>query len=107
MPMVVEAEAMHLFDGLLLPPVIFSGPTAREHDPGVVVAELSVDKYLLTKSVTEKSQESNDFFIGDRRPATHGNLGEAETEGLGLLALGRDFPPKPGSLTMAVTPCCS
>ena len=104
--MVVKAEAMHLFNGLLLRPLIFSRTTGREHDPGVVVAELSADKYLLTKSVTEKSQELNDLFIGDRRPATHGNLGEAETERFGLLALGRDFAPQPGSLTMAVIPCC-
>ncbi len=80
MPLVVEAEAMHLFDGLLLRPVIFSGAKGREHDPGVIVAELSVDKYLLTKSVTEMSQELNDPFIGERRLATHENHGEAETE---------------------------
>jgi hypothetical protein len=91
MPMVVEAEAMHVFDGLLLRPVIFSGAKGREHDPGVIVAELSVDKYLLTKSVTEMSQELNDPFIGERRPATHENHGEAETEGFGLLALGCEF----------------
>lgn len=49
-----------------------------------------MDKYLIGVLITEENKELSDVFIGGRRPASLLNADEAEAEGFGLLALGRE-----------------
>ncbi len=91
MPEPVEAEEIHLFHRL------FSGPLLKGHavgggeNAGAIVAEAAVHEDFVAWIVAEESEKLDKLFVGGRRPATDGDVNEAHTQRLGVLAFPCDF----------------
>jgi hypothetical protein len=91
MPETVEAEEIHLVQGLLARP-LFEGHAIGSHeDAGAVFAEMAVDKYFLSRIFAEEGEKLNHLFVGRRGPLIDGDIDEAHPQGLDLLAFPEDF----------------
>jgi hypothetical protein len=88
---VVESEEVDFLDGLFDSPIVFGDAIGGHHDAAAVFTVFTMDKNLLVGRAAQESKELSDLLVGRRRPATDRNVGVAETERLGLFALGVDF----------------
>jgi hypothetical protein len=87
----VEPEGVHFLDGLLDRPIVFGDAIDGHHDAAAVFTVFTMDKNLLAGRAAQESKELSDLLVGRRRPAADRNVNVAETERLGLFALGLDF----------------
>jgi len=91
MPEPVEAEEIHLFHRLFSGPVLKGHAIGSGENAGAIVTEAAVYENLLPRFVAEKREKLNDLFIGWGRPTTDGDVNEAHTQRLGVLAFPCDF----------------
>jgi hypothetical protein len=88
---VVESEEVDFLDGLFDSPIVFGDAIGGHHGATAVFTVFTMDKNLLVGRAALESKELSDLLVGRRRPATDRNVDVAETERLGLFALGLDF----------------
>jgi len=91
MPVVVKPEEVHFLDGLFDSPIVFGDAIDGHHDAAAVFTVFTIDKNPLAGRAAQESKELSDLLVARRRPATDRNVDVAETERLGLFALGLDF----------------
>jgi hypothetical protein len=91
MPEAVEAEEIHLIQGLLARPLFVGDAIGSHEDAGAVFAKMAVNEYFLSRIVAEEREKLNHLFVGRRRPFVDGDVDEAHSQGLDLLAFPEDF----------------
>ena len=87
MPKTIEAEEVHLLQGLIRRPFFEGHAIGCDEDAGAIVAEAAVHENFLRRIVAEYREKLSDLFIGWRRPTANGNVDEAHAHRFGKLAL--------------------
>ncbi len=85
-PMVVEPEGIHFFDGLIGCPVLLRHAIGGDHDSGAVAAKITVHENFLRGVLLKELQEFSDLCVGWGRPTTHRDIDKTHTEGFRLCA---------------------
>lgn len=91
MPEAVEAEEIHLLQGLLSGPFFNGHPIGGDEDAGAVFAKPAMDENFLCRLIAEEREESNDLLIAGSGPLIDGDMDETHAQGFDLLAFPEDF----------------
>ena len=90
MPKTVEAEKIHLLQGLLGGPFFEGHAIGGDEDAGAIIAEAAVHENLFFGIIVEEGKELNHLLIRWRRPSTDRNMHETQAQGVGLPAFPGD-----------------
>src|SRR5277367_246148 len=88
LPMTIEAEGVHLVDGLFGRPVIEGHAVRGDEDAGAIFSIVAVNKNGFGGVVAKNREKLNNLRVGWSGKTTHGNVHETQTKRFDLLTLG-------------------
>src|SRR5260370_40002435 len=110
--MVVKAEGNHFGEVMVRGPILPGNTIGGNHHSGAIFSVVAVDEDFLLGIVLGQFEKLRHLRVGGRRPAAHGNIDEAHSQGFGLTATipailgcplrrkGVEFHPLSGGSTM-------
>src|SRR5437660_4424630 len=89
-PVIVEPERIHFFDGLIGSPILLRHAIGGHHHSGSVAPEITVYENFLRGVLLKEPQEFCDLCVSRRRPTTYRDIDKSHAEGFRLCTLARD-----------------